>query len=470
MGDYHLECLECGAAYDGREDSFRLACDHEISGRHPAALLRTVYREKHLSPLPARGIFRYAGWLPCGQTRLSTPGRPLVYRSRGLGDHVGLDGLHIAYSGRRGDGDPEDVPTGTFKAFEAPATIARYLDAVARGAVANVPLVIASAGNTANAFLRVASWLHMPIRVVVPRSGLAHIQPWRSSCALVMAVDGDYTDAIAIADAIGAKTGLLREGGARNVARRDGMGIVMLEAALASGGLFDAYFQAVGSGSGAIAAHEAALRLLADGRFGRTRTRLCLAQNAPYAPMARAFEAGASDLLPLSEEEARRAIAEVGAPVLTNRRPPYALRGGVREIVRETEGEIVAIANEELHAAAALFRETERREIEPAAAVAVAALLRAARRGDVRSGDRVLLHVTGGGALRRTRGLEMAPPLPDRVVQRDEPLTTVLEKLGPIPPLSFDESRVHFEAPPALLGGGSAASPCSEERTPMRLQ
>jgi len=52
-----------------------------------------------------------------------------------------------------------------------------------------------------------------------------------------------------------------------NVARRDGMGTVMLEAAVTIGRAPDHYFQAVGSGTGGIAAWEASLRLKQDGRF-----------------------------------------------------------------------------------------------------------------------------------------------------------------------------------------------------------
>jgi len=54
-------------------------------------------------------------------------------------------------------------------------------------------------------------------------------------------------------------------GGARNIARRDGMGTTVLSAADCIGRIPDVYFQAVGSGTGAIAAHEANERLLEDG-------------------------------------------------------------------------------------------------------------------------------------------------------------------------------------------------------------
>ncbi len=72
------------------------------------------------------------------------------------------------------------------------------------------------------------------------------------------------------------------EGGAKNVARRDGMATTMLSAATTIGEIPDYYFQAVGSGTGAIAAWEANMRLIGDGRFGETVMKLMVSQNHPF--------------------------------------------------------------------------------------------------------------------------------------------------------------------------------------------
>ncbi len=74
---------------------------------------------------------------------------------------------------------------------------------------------------------------------------------------------------------------MMPEGGAKNVARRDGMGTVMLDAAVTMKEMPDDYFQAIGSGTGGIAAWEASMRLRDDGRFGKhcpgfTWPRTCL--------------------------------------------------------------------------------------------------------------------------------------------------------------------------------------------------
>lgn len=64
-----------------------------------------------------------------------------------------------------------------------------------------------------------------------------------------MGTGNDYTDAINLAGRIAKLPGMVSEGGARNVARRDGMGTMMLDAAVTIGKMPDHYFQAVGSGT-----------------------------------------------------------------------------------------------------------------------------------------------------------------------------------------------------------------------------
>ena len=138
--------------------------------------------------------------------------------------------------------------------------------------------MVSSAGNTGRAFLQTFSRYGLPALVVVPENALPHM--WitgEKHPAVRLAVvrgGGDYSDAIEVGNRIAAQPGFYAEGGARNVARRDGMGTVVLAAAEALGESPRHYFQAVGSGTGAIAAWEMSLRL----RGGRSlRSRACRA-------------------------------------------------------------------------------------------------------------------------------------------------------------------------------------------------
>jgi cysteate synthase len=200
----------------------------------------------------------------------------VTYKSRRLARELGLENLYISFNGywpERG----AKLPTCSFKDLEAAPTMQRLRE---RGG--DLTLVVASAGNTARAFAHAASLTGQPLVLFVPEKALSRM--WLTipgGPVTLIAVQGDYYDAIQIAEKVQSLPGFAAEGGARNIARRDGMGTVMLDAALNLGRMPEHYFQAVGSGTGGISAWEAALRLKEDGRFG---TFLDAAQNLPNRP------------------------------------------------------------------------------------------------------------------------------------------------------------------------------------------
>jgi cysteate synthase len=268
-------------------------------------------------------------------------------------------------------------------------------------------LVIASAGNTAAAFALVCSRLEIPCLIVIPPSALSRMvfrEPLSPKVRIVLLpAGGDYTDAIAFADGIARLKGFYPEGGVRNVARRDGIGTTMLDAVDTIGQLPDFYFQAVGSGTGAIAAHEAAKRLIGDGRFGDRPPGLMLSQNLPFAPMFKAWTSNERSIPASDRANDRRLASEMVAPVLSNSKPPYSIVGGVLEALQETSGCLSAVTNEEALRAGSLFEDIEGIDIDPAAGVAFASLLNAVDAGRIPRCAIVLLHITGGGWRRQQR-------------------------------------------------------------------
>jgi hypothetical protein len=164
--------------------------------------------------------------------------------------------------------------------------------------------------------------------------------------------------------------------------------------------------------TGAIAAHEAAKRLVEDGRFGSVLPRLMLAQNAPFAPIHASWLAGGRKLVELDPAAARALAQGIVAKVLSNRLPPYCAAGGLFDVLCESQGDVFAVHNEEVTQSLQLFEKCEGSDIDPAAGVALAALAKAVRAGQVRSQATILLHITGGGALKRAseQTLSQAPP------------------------------------------------------------
>jgi cysteate synthase len=414
--DYRLRCSACGTEFD--DDGVRLTCARP----HAPALLRTVYERRRLTVANVPSIARYRHWLPAGR-ELLTEARTAVFQSDGLARYLRLKELWIAFSGwwpQRG----ATLATTSFKELEAVAVLGRLAPDERR------TLVVASAGNTAAAFARAGTQFEIPTLIVIPLDAwdrLASLVDVGSSVRVVAIDGGGYDEAIALAARIAASDGYVAEGGVRNVARRDGMGTILLAAVEAMGALPDAYFQAVGSAAGALATHEAALRLLADGRYGTRVPRLMLSQNAPFTPIHDAWVRRSPSLEPRDPELAREQVRALGAAVLSNQAPPYATIGGIREALVASDGATYAITNDEMTNAMTLFAELEGIDIEPAAGIATASLIRAARAREIAPDARVLLNVTGGGAKRRARdGVTARPTL---IVDRKEAPSAAVDRV-----------------------------------------
>lgn len=372
-------------------------------------MLRAIYRQQQITlqkQLP--GVFQFIDWLPVERT-LQIFGKPITYESRHLAQYLGLEQLFVSFNGYWPERQAE-LNTCSFKELEAAAVLARVPKQHSR------TLVLASAGNTGRAFATVCSALQIPLCLVIPESSLPamwSLQSFHPHVQLITVGQGaDYSDAIALAHLISQMDGFFPEGGAANVARRDGMGLTVLDAAVTLGRIPDHYFQAVGSGTGGIAAWEANLRLLEDGRFGSNRMKLHLAQNHPFTPLVDAWQ-GKSRTLPwISEAAAKRQISQVAAEVLTNRRPAYSLTGGLYEALVETNGEMYSITNAEAERAQILFEELEGIDISSASGVTTAALIQAVATGAIQRQDCILLNITSGGAqrLRQDRALHDLKP------------------------------------------------------------
>ena len=363
------------------------------------SMVRPVYEKKQLDVREGMdlGLYRYADWLPI-KTMLANPSEPVTYKSERLVKRLGLHNLYITFNGWWPERNAH-MTTCSFKEMEAFSVCARLGEEL-KGKT----LVVASAGNTARAFAKVCSDNGIKLLLCVPQDNINALwfdKPLNPCVKLITTESGsDYFDAINLSNVVCGMEGYLAEGGAKNIARRDGMSTTMMSATTFIGRTPDFYFQAVGSGTGAIAAWEANLRFIGDGRFGANKARLMVSQNKPFVPMYDAWRADSRALLPYDADQARKDAAEICAPVLSNRKPPYGLAGGLYDALKDTDGDILAVSNAEANAAKALFEETEGIDIYHAAAVATASLQQAVEKGVVKADDVVMLNITGGGEKR----------------------------------------------------------------------
>ena len=390
------------------------------------SLVRAVYNEKLFTPREdLEGIYRYASWLPIRRILKNAQG-PVTYQSKGLARELGLKNLFITFTGYAPEIGAE-VATCSFKATEAYSVCARLPKKTDR------ILVVQSAGNTARAFAQVCSDNNIPIVICIPRDNIDALwfhKRLRPCVKIISSPRGsDYFDAIQLGDKLCRSERFLAEGGAKNVARRDGMGTTLLSAVEAIGELPDAYFQAVGSGTGTIAVWENNLRLLEDGRFGKKKTRLYAAQNAPFTLMYDSWKAHQRALVPMTAEEGRLKAAEIDAKVLSNRKPPYSLAGGLFDALEDSRGDMYKVTNEEINFWKRKFNALEHIDIYSAAACAVASLAMAVKDGSVKKNEIVMLNCTGGGEeSAKAGGYFMA--VPDLVLSPDLPEDQIIDQVS----------------------------------------
>lgn len=386
--EYQLESL---VSYELFEDEGWTLDDP--TSKEPA-LIRTRYKHKQLTIKPYfEGIYKFADWLPI-KRMLKGSSSPITFKSEGLAKELGLNNLYITFTGWW----PEKGAfnhTCSFKETESFSVMARINENEKR------IIVVASAGNTAKAFARVCSDNKIPLLLTLPEDNLDAMwfdEPIDSCVKLVVSKSGsDYFDAIHLANLACQMDEFIAEGGAKNIARREGMGTTTLSAVTTIGHIPDYYFQAVGSGTGAIAAYEANLRLIEDGRYGTNLMKLMVSQNTPFIPIYEAWKANSRNMLPLNDEDARLQVSEINAKVLSNRKPPYPIIGGLFDCMKHAGGDVLIATNEESARAGEVFLQTEGNDLHPAAAVAVATLINSVKEKLIDKDSTILLNITGGG-------------------------------------------------------------------------
>ncbi len=413
MSHFTVRCRNCGKTLT---DTYCAFCEHCAD-----SLLVNEYGSR-FQERGGEGVWRF-NWLPVHSPDTVQPG-PVVYRSRGLASRLGLENLYIAFNGywpEKGAG----LETCTFKEFEAAVVLQNARENGIEG------LIVASAGNTARAFAHLSAMTGYPAVIIVPRMCLSEMWYLRHSIGVptIAVSDGDYSDSIDVARRIALVTGYPFEGGVKNPAKRDGLGLVLLEAVSVMKRLPDSYFQAVGSGAGALGVWEMAERFLADGRFGTKLPVLHLGQNLPFAPMAKAWARNERTLAAADLDPAL--IPQITTRVLSTRYPAYTVKGGVFDALTATNGMMHGITNDEVYAAMELFLQTEGVDIVPAAGVSLASLEHAVKGGQVRPNEYILLNITGGGEKRLDQEKKV-PCIEPRLVSKKITEKEIEEILCPV--------------------------------------
>lgn len=383
MGNYTLKCIKTNEKFD---DNYTL---HFTDG----ALVQAEYNE-NFQPVNELGVWRYFDWMPTERISSQVAGT-VTYKAEKLGEIIGLTDLWVAFHGYW----PEKnaiCPTGSFKDMEAVPTIQRMKDHSCTG------MICASAGNTARAFTHFCALDNFPLIVVVGEKHAHRIwidKSIKTDCVKVIVVkNGTYQDAKDIAKELAKSLpGWQLEGGAHNIARRDGIGSLILNSYETIGKLPDHYFQAVGGGPGPIGVYEMMKRLVDSGQCKENIAKLHLSQNPEHCPIHNAWQRESREL---EKSDFPGGNAEVYSDYLLSETPAYSVSGGVYDVLQATDGETYIVEKEKAVAAGEILEETEGIDVLSPAKVALASIIDAKESGKVNSDDCILLNVSGGGVQR----------------------------------------------------------------------
>lgn len=411
---YELKCLKTNE---------RLTDDYTLH-HTDNALLQTQYGVPLELNEDAIGVWQFEDWLPVSDANEFVAGT-VTYKADELGEELGLSNLWVAFHGYW----PEKgglCPTGSFKDMEAVPTIQRLTDHDGKG------LICASAGNTARAFTHFCGLSNIPLIVIVGQEHADRIwvrqNVMTKSVRLVVVEDGEYSDAKILAKQLSEYLeGWQLEGGVHNVARRDGIGSLIIDAAYTIGSLPDHYFQGIGGGPGPIGVHEMAERLVETGQFDGPVPQQHVSQNIEHSPIHNAWQAGRDHLLP---EDFPKSEVDVYSDYLLNTAPAYGQVGGVHDILEASNGNTHAVEREDAEAAKALVEDIEGIDIMTPGAVATASLQQAIESGDVGVDDCILLNISGGGTERLKEEIETRTVQPWLRVSKQNGAKAVFDALA----------------------------------------
>ena len=117
-----------------------------------------------------------------------------------------------------------------------------------------------------------------------------------------------------------------------------------------------------------------------------------------------------------------------GVQVLSNRKPPYSIAGGLYDALKATDGEMFALTNAHARKARRLFLELEGVDIYSAAGIATASLIKAVEEGKIAKDAVVMLNITGGGELHFKEDKTLWYLKPDHVFPIDPDPEEVIAK------------------------------------------
>ncbi len=375
----HIECTVCGHRHEaGRLLTVCVTCGQMLAVRYDLARAAAAVTKDELRQRPP-GMYRFRELLPLDPgeepVMLGEGGTPLLPLPR-LAAHLGLKHLWAKDEGQN--------PTGSFKARGLGMAVTKARTLGVKG------LMIPSAGNAGGAAAVYGARAGVPVAVVVPLgTPEAAVAEAILAGAFVFTVDGSIATAGKLTAALAPQLGWFDLATLKEPYRLEGKKTMGLELAEQFGwDVPDLLFYPTGGGTGLVGIWKGFEELAAMGWIKPAQPRFVAVQAEGCAPVVKAWQEKA-ETTTLWENPVTH------APGL--RVPgPFAGRQMLK-ILRDTGGHARAVSEREIVEAQKLMARIEGIWTAPEAAAALAALIQLKSVGEVESGARPLLVLTGCG-------------------------------------------------------------------------
>ncbi len=372
----HAKCVKCGKIYEATPDLTNCSCGGILEIVYDYDYIKTILNKDILAARTDRSMWRYRELLPIEETTENTPlrvGWSPLYEEPRLAELLGLGRLWVKDDGQN--------PTASLKDRASAMAVAKAREAGAQVIACSSTGNAASslAGNAAAAGLR--TYIFVPSRA--PKGKVAQLQIFG---ATVISVQGSYEDTFELSKAAIEKWGWYNRNAAINPYLSEGKKTVTLEIMEQLGWQVPDYIAlSVGDGCTIAGAWKGLKDLYAVGLIDRL-PRLISVQAEGCCPLNRAIAAN-EPWRPMEENTLADSIA-VGVP----RNADKALMA-----IRESNGIVVNVSDEEILAAQRLLGRTCGVFGEPAGVTGTAGVKKLCEQGILGKNDTVVSVVTGNG-------------------------------------------------------------------------
>ena len=369
-------CVKCGREYEAVPNLTNCECGGILDIIYDYDYIKTVLTKEKLASRDDRSMWRYRELLPIEETTENTPlrvGWSPLYEADRLAKELGIKKLWIKDDGQN--------PTASLKDRASAMAVAKAQEAGAKVIACSSTGNAASslAGNAAAAGLK--TYIFVPSRA--PKGKVAQLMTFG---ATVVSVQGSYEDTFELSKAAIDKWGWYNRNAAINPYLSEGKKTVGLEIAEQLGWKMPDYIAiSVGDGCTIAGLWKGLKDLYAIGFIDKL-PRLISAQAEGCCPLNRAI-ANNEDWYPMEENTLADSIA-VGVP----RNADKALMA-----IRESNGVVVNVSDEEIMAAQKLLGRTCGVFGEPAGVTGAAGLKKLCEQGVIPADATVVSVVTGNG-------------------------------------------------------------------------